>query len=39
MGYNLDRFVRAQERNWQFFCGFRAEAGRHSDQLPATVPI
>ena len=20
-------------------CGFRAEAGRHSDQLPATVPI
>ena len=20
-------------------CGFRSEAGRHSDQLPATVPI
>lgn len=23
----------------RFVCGFRSEAGRHSDQLPATVPI
>jgi len=28
--------IREQRR---LMCGFRAEAGRHSDQLPATVPI
>ena len=28
--------VAAFAREW---CGFRAEAGRHSDQLPATIPI